>query len=496
MSITFDTVPANAAASAVFLEQKGVRSGYGSFLIDHKLILVGQYNSGYSPTPNVPQLLDSASHALTLYGPGSMLHLMAKRAFEQAPNVPIYALPVADHGSGVDATGSIVVTGTATSAGTISLLVGGKKIQVSVSVGDVQNTIAAAIEAALDADTHLPLLASTSTNTVNLTAKNAGTLGNNIDIVKDPDSGDSALEPAGVSIALTQLATGATDPDITTALAALGGTWFTAVACPYNDATNVPALEAAAEARAAAGVKMPFLGVIGYIGSRTDFVAAVTARNSKFVSWVPVEASPTWSAEITACAAALYCARQSVQPGTPMRGRTLPGVRAGTGALWTYAQRDAAVKAGGSTTMAQADGTVKMEDFVTTNKTDSGGAADDTYRFVNWLGNWQCKLYSLDTLFRGDPFVDAVVVDDNAVTSVTYAISPKVVKSFVIDLIDGLWVPLALTTNRDAVVGGIVAEINDSNPGRIDVLIPDVFSAGLRIIAGKVQWSFYAPATV
>lgn len=494
--INFDTVPANAVASATFLEQKGVRSGYGSFLVDHKLILVGQYNSGYTPTDNTPQLLDSAAQALTLYGPGSMLHLMAKRAFEQAPNVPIYALPVADAGGGTDAAGSVVVSGTATSAGTISLFIAGKKIQVSVASGDTANTVASAIRAAITADTHLPVLSGGSTGTVSVTAKNAGTLGNGIKIYKDLDYGDSALEPAGITLTIAQLTGGATDPDITTALANLGGTWYTAIACPYTDATNVPALEAAAEVRAAAGVKMPFLGVIGYTGTRSDFVVAVTARNSKFVSWVPVEASPTWSAAITACAAALYVARQSTQPGTPMRGRTLIGVRAGIAALWTYAQLDAAVKAGGSTTLAQPDGTVKMEDFVTTNKTDSGGAADDTYRFVNWLGNWQIKLNSLDVLFRGEPFVDAVVVDDNAVTSLSFAVSPRVVKSYVIDLIDGLWVPLALTTNRDAVVGGIVCEINNTNPGRIDVLIPDVFSAGLRIIAGKVQWSFYAPATV
>jgi phage tail sheath gpL-like len=55
-----------------------------------------------------------------------------------------------------------------------------------------------------------------------------------------------------------------------------------------------------------------------------------------------------------------------------------------------------------------------------------------------------------------------------------------------------LWIPQAWSKNRDFIVEGIQAEINASNPGRIDVLIPDVLAVGLRIIAVKYQWSFAA----
>jgi phage tail sheath gpL-like len=177
-----------------------------------------------------------------------------------------------------------------------------------------------------------------------------------------------------------------------------------------------------------------------------------------------------------------------------MRYVTLAGIRAGQAATWTWSENDETLKLGGSTTKNNPDGTVKMVDFATTYKTNAAGTADDTYRFAAWLGNWQTKLYSLDVMLGSAPFIDAVVIKDTDVAGVDYAISPKVLKGYVIDLIDGMWVPLALTKDRAAVVAGIVCEINATNPGRIDLMIPDVFAAGLRIIAGKINWSFYAPA--
>jgi phage tail sheath gpL-like len=236
------------------------------------------------------------------------------------------------------------------------------------------------------------------------------------------------------------------------------------------------------------------MGCVGFTGSKADFITAVSARNSKFVSWVPVEDSPTPSYEIAASAAALYASRQEVAPGTPMRGRTLVGVRAGQAVAWNGTEEDTVVKAGGSTTRANADGTVKMQDFVTTYKTNAAGAVDELYRFTCWLGNWQFKLYSLNALYNADPFIDSLTEDDGSKSEVSYAISPKIVKTFAIQLIDQLWVKYGLTKNRDEVVKGIKTEIDSGNPGRINLFIPDVFSAGLRIIAGKIQWSFYAPA--
>lgn len=495
MVITLDTFPANAAASAVALEQKATPRGIGGLLIPHRVALLGQYNAGKTPTANVPQLVLSADEAATLYGRGSMLHLMAKRHFAQAPVTPCYCIPLADHGSGVAATGTIVAAGTATAAGTIAIFIAGQKVSVAVAKDDTAAAVATKIKAAIDAVLDLPVSASVNTATVTLTSRWKGATANDIRIQRDLDTGDAATEPAGITLTLNAMASGAQNPDPTTALGLLGAIWFTAIACPYQDSVAIAAIEAAAETRSGAGVKRPFLAVFGYTGTRANFTTAVTARNSKFACWLPAEDSPALPLEIAACGAALYGARQSSKPGAPMRGVKLVGIRAGQAAQWTYAEQDAVVKAGGSTTRNSEDGTVITIDLATTNKTNDQGVADESYRFAAWLGNWQTKLYSLDTLLGSEPFVDATVVDDEATTGVEYAISPKVVKAAIIQLVDSLWVAYALTKERDSVVKGIVCEISATNPGRIDLMIPDTFSAGLRIIAGKVAFGFYAPSS-
>jgi phage tail sheath gpL-like len=491
--VNFNQVPLNARASNVFLEEEGKQVSLGALLIGHRLAVLGQYNSGKAPTANVPALSSSEAEDISAYGRGSMLHLMLKKARAAAPYIKLYAVPLADAGTGVAAVGSIQVTHAPSASGTIAFFIGGQKISVAVAADDTVNEVASAIEAAIDAALDLPVTASVSTDTVTLTAKWAGVTGNDIRIQRDLDSGDLAAEPASVTVTITSMATGANNPAIATALAALGGTWYTAIATPYQDATSITAIEAAALVRAAAGVKKPFLAVFGYNGTKANFQAAVTARNSQFCAWVPVEDSPNPPFEIAAVAGALYGACQGIRPGTPMRYHPLTGIRAGAGAAWTDTDCENTLSFGGSTTENLDDGTVKMVDFMTTYKTNSQGTVDYTYRDAYWLGNWQTKLYSLDALFGAAPFSDAIVVDNATPSGKDYVIRPNTVKAYAIKLIDELWVDLGLTKERAAVVAGIVCEINSGNPGRIDISIPDVFAAGLRIIAGKVAWSFYAP---
>jgi len=490
--IGFDYVPANAKASAVFVEQKAVRGSLGTLLIPHKIALLGQYNTGKTPTDNVAQLLTDPDDAATRYGLGSMLHIMAKAAFAGAGIVPVYAIPLAD-GAGVAASSDITVGVATVTTGTISLYIGGRRVSIAVNAGQTADEIATAIRAAVNADTHLPVAATGATSHVILTCRWKGTTGNGIRIQQDLADGESLQEPGGVTLTIPMMSGGTVDPTLTTALANLGDAWYTEIVSPYVDATSLTAIDAAWTARINPGVKRPFAGIMASILGQGDFITLVSARNSPSTTIVPVQDSPHAPYEIAAAAAGVVAARATATPGRPYRGLTVPGIRRGSTPPWTYAQRDAVIAAGGSTTMPQTDSTVKIEDLATTYKTNSQGGADDSWRWTETIANIQEKIYSCEQLFSGSPFDAAVIVDDASVTAQPYAVRPKTAKAFVIRLIDELWVPCALTKERDAVVAGIIAEINGSNPGRLDILIPDVLAAGLKIIAGRIQWSFYAP---
>lgn len=493
MSVGFSNVPSNAIASGVFVEPEYKRAGVAG-PIPQRIALLGQYNAGKTPTNNVAKNITSADEAASLYGRGSLLHLMAVALFAGigAGTVEVDAFPLAA-GTG-SAAGTITVSGPATAAGDISLYIAGKKVTVPVANAAAQNDVATAIGAAINANPDLPVSASVNTNVVTLTSRWAGLSGNQISIKQDVGSGESSLEPAGITLVIVAMAGGSADPSIATALANFGDTFYTWVVCPYNADASLDVLEAAGVARFDPGVKRPFAGVVGYNDTRANFLTWLADRNSPWTTAVPVDSSPNHPAEIAAAAVGVCAKSAQADPARPFRTLTLSGILPGAVANWTYAERNAVEAAGGSSTFLAADGLVHIHDLVTTYTTNALGAVDESWRFTITITNVQAKIYSLDQLFMSAPFDRAIVVDDDAVTGKSYAVSPKRVKAFVIQLIDQQWIPEAWSKNRDAIVAGIVAEIDASNPGRINVLVPDIIAVGLRIMAVKYQWSFSAAA--
>lgn len=488
--ISFDLVPNDALASGTFIEQKYKRSGVAG-PIPQRVAILAQYNDGFTPTANVAQAVTSVDELIALAGPGSMAARIGKVFFGAigSASVDVDWFPI---GSGTGtAAGTIAITGPATSAGTLSAYIGGELVSVAVENGDTAAEIATALSAAINAAIDLPVTAAADYGDVDLTAKWVGLSGNQIDIRMDYGAGDAAAEPSGLTINITAMTGGSANPSIETALTNFAGTFYTKVICPFNDDTQLDLLEAAGAARIEPAIKKPFAGFVGYNGTRANYLTFLSSRNSPWTTSFPVENSPTHPAEIAASLVGKLAVQDSSGPGRPGKNLPLYGVKPGNAAPWTYAQRDAVVTAGGSTSK-ELSGTVFTEDVVTTYVTNPLGAVDESWRYTATIANVQAKLYSLDALFAAAPYDNAVVVDDNAVTSKEYAVSPKRVKTAIIGLIDGQWIPEAWSKERDAIVAAIEAEIDSTNPGRINVLVPDIIAVGLRIMAVKYQWSFGA----
>lgn len=489
MSVSFSTVPAGAIASGVFIEPEYKRAGV-SGPIPQKIAILGQYNSGKTPAANVALNITSADEAANAFGVGSMLHRLAVKLFAGlgSGSVQVDAFPL---GNGVGtAAGTITITGPSTSAGTMAFYVAGDRVPVVVTNAMAQNDIATAIGAAINAKLDLPVTAGVVNNVVTLTCRWVGLSGNQISIEQDLLSSDVAAEPTGLTVVIVDMASGVSDPLITTALTNFGGTFYTWVVCPYNADASLDLLEASGAARIDAAIKKPFAGVVGYSGTRADFLTWLSSRNSPWTTAVPVDSSPNHPGEIAAAAVGSCALSASSEPARPFKTLALPGILDGGVAPWTYAQRDAVEAAGGSVTYVDTSGIVRIYDLLTTYVTNALGAVDESYRYTVTITNIQAKIYSLDQLFLSAPFDRAVVVSDDAVTGKEFAVSPKRVKAFIINLIDSQWIPEAWSKDRDTIVAGIVCEINSTNPGRIDVVIPDVIAVGLRIMAVKYQWSF------
>lgn len=196
--------------------------------LDTRVAIAAIKSSAGTATAAVPVQIYDESDADTKLGKGSEAALMARCAFAQARlsgSMPqIWACPIAAPSSAA-ATETITTTVTTALAGNVVLRIAGRTLSIGVSAGDAQNTIAAAIEAAIDtmaAAGDLPVTASVSTNVVTCVHVTHGVNGNDVDY-------EVVSTPSGVSVALAQSVAGAGVCDITAALDALMGADFNAV---------------------------------------------------------------------------------------------------------------------------------------------------------------------------------------------------------------------------------------------------------------------------
>lgn len=200
-----------------------------------KILIVGQMLSGTATAGALVENITNGGAEDALFGATSMIAALVRANKVRNQQVQIDAIPLADNGSGVDATGSFDISGTATEAGTLTVIAGSEKnhkYSIAVADTDTATTIGDAIEAAITADTNSPLTAVNTAGTVDVTAANAGTYGNSIPL-------EIRGEVAGVTTGVTGMASGATDPVLTTVFDVIGENRYQAIVWPYPSDTTV-----------------------------------------------------------------------------------------------------------------------------------------------------------------------------------------------------------------------------------------------------------------
>lgn len=242
-AISFNEIPIDLRVPGVYVEIDASWAYRGLAIIPTRVLLIGPKLATGSAPAGVPVRLVSDKLDPSQFGRGSVLAAMAA-ALKRANKVTdAYAIAVDDLQAGVAATGSIAFGGAVTAAGTLSLMVAGRRLRVGVASGQATTAIASAVAAAIAADADLPVTAAVdgeNASKVNVTCRHKGEVGNAIDLRHSYYSGE--VLPAGLTVTVTALSGGTGNPDIQPALDALGDEWFTDIACAYADAANLAAL--------------------------------------------------------------------------------------------------------------------------------------------------------------------------------------------------------------------------------------------------------------
>ncbi len=253
-----------------------VKSGLNA----QKILFVGQKTAAGSATSGDlnQNILDDNSWD-TLFGIDSMLAAMIRAARLVNGATQFDAIALDDNGGGVDATGIFTVTGTATAAGSLIFYVGSKrnhKYTIAVASGDTPTVIGDALVAAIVADTKAPVSSVNAIGVVTLTALNAGTYGNTFGLAVEGTV-------AAVTVAITAMASGATDPSLTNVFDVAGAIRYQAIVWPY--AADLTTLAAFLDPRF--NVTNDILDGVGFVGvtdTLSNHLSALGAENSESLS--------------------------------------------------------------------------------------------------------------------------------------------------------------------------------------------------------------------
>lgn len=383
--MNFDQIPSNLRVPLAYIEFSNARAVSGTPGMAYKKLLIGQRLSGGAVAAGALVRITSDGAAESAFGRGSMLAEMVKVNLAAERFIETWAIALDEDAAGNAAAGVITLTGPATAAGTINLYVAGTRVRIGVASGAVATDIATALITAINANTTLPVTAAVDgvdAFKVNLTCRWKGETGNDIDLRVNYQTGE--VLPAGVGVAFTAMSGGTGNPDVTSALAAMGDEWFNAIAMPFTDTSNLNALRDDLLERWGPMVMQEGIAFAAYRGTHSATGSFGNGRNDHLITIMGTNLSPTapwiWAAVNTAIAAGSL----NVDPARPLQTLRLPGVLPPAPEdRWRLEERNMLLFDGISTYTVDAGGNVLIERQITTYQVNAFDVPDPSYLDVN-----------------------------------------------------------------------------------------------------------------
>lgn len=487
MTISFDTIPGPGSLRkpGVYSEIDNSQAVRGPQSITYRRLLLGQKLASGTATAEQLVRVTSAAQADTLFGKGSMLAGMVRAALAQDSYTELQVMPIADSGSGVAATGTIVFGAAATNSGTLHLLIAGRSVDVLVTSGDTPAAVATSVAAAITADTDLPVTASAATSTVTLTAKHKGECGNTLDVRVNYYDGQST--PAGLTVTITALAGGTGNPTISNALAALGDEWLHTWAMPYTDSANLLLLKNELAARFAWDNEIEAHAFAAARGTQGSLGALGDSHNSPHLDIMMANSEPMPAYEKAAETMAIAAYYLAIDPARPVQNLPykwcLPPA---TKDQFTNQERNLLLFDGIATTKV-VSGVMQAERLITTYKTNNAGAPDISYLDCETLFTLMFIRHDWrDYVLRKYP--RHKLADDGTRYGTGQAVvTPVVMKAEAIAKFRE-WEEIGLVEDIESFKENLIAERNVSDPNRLDMLLPPDLVNQLRIVANKIQF--------
>lgn len=381
MTITFNEINTGTRIPGTRIEINSSKAVSGLGVLEEAIIF-GQLTSSGTATALSINSISSVEQSQALFGVGSQLADTIELFVANNPNIPITAVPLDD--AGTNASKTITVTGTATTAATLVVYIGGRKINVPVNIGDDANSIAAAIEAAIDTNPLFIMAASVTTNVVTLVSLNQGEWTEKIPVAISPftfERGGSETAPEGVTFVIVSTVTGTGNPDLTAAMDAAPDEIFNYWVNPYNDAANLTALDTELVSRFNGNNMFEGHAFSAFLGDFTAIKAHGLTRNSKHNTTQYAEASSLspehhWAAAYAGAATAIA----QIDAALPWHAQRMFGILPGFKEdRLSDNNRNTLLFSGIATHTVGKDGSITIEYGATNYQKNTLGNADESF---------------------------------------------------------------------------------------------------------------------
>lgn len=346
------------------------------------------------------------------------------------------------------------------------------------------------------APTDLPIYATVSSGIVTVKFRHKGAVGNEYDLRINYQDGEQL--PAGVTLAFSpeglagshtgKLQSGATNPGLDNLIAALTDSWFQIIVHPYTDATSLGDLETEMASRFGS---MRMIDGMLITASAISYSLTSTlgdSRNSPHSCIVSARMSPTSPWEYAANVGAVVAKAAAADPARPFQTLALPWVKAPAEVdRMTLEERNLLLYDGISTTKVVAGGVVQIERLITTYQRNAADSADTSYLDVTTMLTLLYLRYSFRSRILSRYPRHKLANDGTRVGAGQAIITPSIGRAEAI-----LWFRdmerLGLVEGFTQFKSDLVVERNESDPNRLDFLLPTDLINFLAVTAVKLQF--------
>ncbi len=483
-AIAFNGIPANLRLPGVYVEFDNRLAGNASPVF--KQLVIGQRLAAGTVAEGVPtKISQNESEIEEFFGRGSMLAEQLKAAKKAQSWLETWAIALDEDGAGAAAAGTMTITGTATVNGTLITYIAGKVIKTGVVSGDVQNAIATALSDAINADTTLPVTAAAVANAVTLTCRWKGETGNDIDIRLNYYDEKT---PGGVAVAIVDMAGGTTNPDIATAITAMGDEWYNWYAMPYTDTANLVALETELDSRYGPMRQIGGRAFCAYSGTQAVTGTFGNGRNNPHISCMGMSDAPQPPYIWAAVNAVIAGFNLMNDPARQLRSLVLPGIMPPKLVdRFVGTQRNELLFDGISTYTVSSDGTVRIEAQITMYQENTVGIPDDSYLYVNTPETLERIRFDKIALFAKRYPRHKLAADTLEVGPGQPIMQPKLAKDELMTLYRE-HEELGWVQDVEGYKETLITQINKDNTDRLDVYDSPELVKNMRVLAVHTEF--------